>query len=63
MAGVPEFMLRKLFVKDSVKSDENGFSFALNNTFAPATITRFALTVDGKEVPQVDLSIQAGNGR
>jgi alpha-L-arabinofuranosidase len=62
MAGVPEFMLRKLFVKDSVKSDENGFSFALNNTFAPATITRFALTVDGKEVPQEDLSIQAGDG-
>lgn len=62
MAGVPEFMLRKLFVKDSVKTDENGFSFALNNTFAPATVTKFALTVDGKEVPQEDLRIQAGDG-
>ena len=62
MAGVPEFMLRKLFVKDSVKTDENGFSFASEQYFCPATVTRFALTVDGKEVPQEDLRIQAGDG-
>lgn len=62
MAGVPEFMLRKLFVKDSVRTDENGFSFALNNSFAPATVTKFSLTVNGKEVPQEALSIQAGDG-
>ena len=62
MAGVPEFLLRKLFVQDSLKMDENGFSFALNNTFAPATVTSFTLTVNGKVVPPEDLHIQAGTG-
>jgi hypothetical protein len=38
MPAVPEFILRKLFVQGSLQAHEDGFSFVLNNTFAPATV-------------------------
>ena len=47
MAIVPEFILRKLYVQESLKIEEAGFSFKLHNTFAPATIFGFQLDVDG----------------
>ena len=34
---IPEFILRKLFVRDSLKTHADGFSFALLNTFAPGS--------------------------
>ena len=37
MPAIPEFVLRKLFVPGSLKPVEGGFTFALNNTFAPVT--------------------------
>jgi alpha-N-arabinofuranosidase len=61
--AIPEFLLRKLYVQGSLKTSEDGFSFALRNTFAPATVTRFQLTVDGHPVPDEKLMIQAGDSR
>lgn len=57
--AVPEFILRKLYVQGSLKTQADGFSFALRNTFAPATVTHLGLEVDGKPVPSEALSIQA----
>ena len=62
MASVPEFILRKLYVPDSLTAHSGGFSFALNNSFAPATVTGFRLDVDGAPVPADRLRIQAGGG-
>lgn len=47
MPAIPEFVLRKLYVPDSLKSIEGGFTFELNNTFAPVTLTGLSLTLDG----------------
>ena len=47
MPPIPEFILRKLYVKDSLKIEPDGFSFALMNSYAPAKVTAFELRVDG----------------
>ncbi len=60
MPPVPEFILRKLIVKDSLKAQENGFSFAILNSLAPATLLGFALQVDGKTIASEKISLQAG---
>jgi alpha-N-arabinofuranosidase len=49
--AIPEFVLRKLVVPGSLKKKDNGFSFIINNTFAPATITRFELLNFNKPIP------------
>jgi alpha-N-arabinofuranosidase len=53
---MPEFLLRKLYMPGSLKIRPDGFDFALNNTFAPATMTGFQLEVDGQPVPPDRLS-------
>lgn len=58
MPPVPEFLLRNLFVKNSVKTDQDGFSFQLLNSLAPATILWFSLDVDGQTVPADRLTVQ-----
>lgn len=62
MPAVPEFILRKLYVKNSLLEQENGFSFSLNNTFAPATVTAFQLKVDGHPLEPPNLTLQVGGG-
>lgn len=59
---IPEFILRKLFVRDSLKTHADGFSFALLNTFAPGTITSLALHVDGRPAPADALVVQTQDG-
>ena len=59
--AIPEFILRKLFVQDSLKVGADDFQFALRNTFAPGTITALTLEVDGKPVPAANLMLQAEN--
>lgn len=61
MPTVPEFLLRKLIVKDSFKTDANGFSFAILNSFAPATLLGFSLQVGNQTIPPADLSLQSGS--
>ena len=51
MPAIPEFILRKLYVKDSLKIEPDGFSFALMNSYAPAKVTAFELRVDGQVAP------------
>ena len=46
MPAIPEFVLRKLYVTDSLKSHEGGFTFELNNSFAPVTLAGLSLTLD-----------------
>ena len=48
MPAIPEFLLRKLYVPDSLKLFEGGFTFELNNTFAPVTLTGLGLNVDSQ---------------
>ncbi|KAF0110766.1 MAG: alpha-N-arabinofuranosidase [Chloroflexi bacterium] len=49
--AIPEFVLRKLVVQGSLKKKGSGFSFILNNTFAPATIQRIELFVGDSKIP------------
>ena len=60
--AIPEFILRKLFVQGSFRTDAEGFSFALNITFAPATLMGLALEVDGQPVPPDRLALQIAPG-
>ena len=60
MPPFPEFLLRRLFVKDSLTSETNGFSFQLINSIAPATVLWFSMDVDGKTVLPQNLVLQMG---
>ena len=59
MAAIPEFILRKLYVPGSIQKDSAGFSFQLENTFAPATVSRFALRVGDQSIDPQALVIEA----
>ncbi len=58
MPAVPEFIIRRFYVKDSLKVEADGFSFALMNRLAPATVTGLRLQVNGQAVPLDQISIQ-----
>lgn len=60
--AIPEFILRKLIVPGSLKSSGSGFGFILLDTFAPATITAFALYVGKDEIPMANISISHDKG-
>lgn len=62
MPAVPEFILRKLYVKGSLQSEEDGFSFRLLNTFAPATFIDFAVEVDSKLIAGEHILLRAEGG-
>lgn len=51
MFSVPDYLLERIFVKDSLKNNESGFEFALRNVVDSGTLTRvMALDVDGQAV-------------
>lgn len=55
MPAVPAFMLKKLYLKGSLKNTDEGFQFLIRNTLAPGTITAvIPLTVDGVAYPLSD---------
>lgn len=60
--AIPEFVLRKLIVPGSLRSNDSGFEFALLNTFASATISHFSLSVAGKEIPLAAIRLYPSNG-
>ncbi|MCJ7624777.1 MAG: hypothetical protein MUO76_14850 [Anaerolineaceae bacterium] len=60
MVSVPEFILRKLFVKDSLKVEADGFSFKLKYNFAAGALSGFAIEVDGVAVEANKMSIYSG---
>lgn len=59
--AIPEFLLRKLYVPGSLKSNPEGFSFDLLNTFAPATIIAVGLEMGGQPIPADQLDLQLEN--
>lgn len=53
MIIVPEFLLRRLYVKGSLRNNEQGFQFQLKNTLGSGyAIELLPLIVDGSEVPK-----------
>ncbi len=57
---VPSFMLKKLYVKNSLKNTDDGFRFVLKNTLMDATIiTPVTLFVDSKLIPPETVTIAA----
>lgn len=54
MGSVPAFLLRKLYVKGSLKNTAAGFELTIQNTLASGTIIGLApLQVDGIQYPLV----------
>ncbi|HEY75068.1 MAG TPA: hypothetical protein G4O00_02660 [Thermoflexia bacterium] len=52
MPTIPPVILKRLYVKGSLKPEEDGLSLALKNTIAPGTIVRFeGLELDGQPIP------------
>ncbi|MGQ9517656.1 MAG: hypothetical protein ACUVT1_10330 [Anaerolineae bacterium] len=64
MPKVPAFLLKKLYVKDSLRSTDDGFVLTIKNTLAPGTITRVkAVMVDGREIPAERVAIGRGENQ
>ena len=55
---IPEFILHKLFDRESIQVQADGFSFTLRNTYAPGTVTGLELEVDGQLVPPESLVLR-----
>ena len=52
MVTVPAFLLRRLYVKESLKNNDSGFEFHLRNRLGSGYAHKlWPLTVDGAEVP------------
>lgn len=60
MPTVPEFLLRKLYVKDSLKDTPEGFTFQLENSFAPVNLHAFQLELDGKTLDVQSVTVTVG---
>lgn len=51
MPAIPPFILKKLYVKNSLQPQEDGFVLSLQNVIAPGTILGFrGLELDGQAV-------------
>lgn len=63
MPAVPSFMLKKLYVRGSLKNTAAGFELTLKNILAPGTITGLdSLKVDGHEVALENIRVLSGSG-
>jgi beta-fructofuranosidase len=58
MPSVPEFLLRKLYVKDSLKCLPDGFEFQLNNTLTAVAVTSLNITTDNQPIPILKLFLK-----
>ena len=55
MLSVPSFLLRKLYVKDSLQNTSKGISFRLRNSLGSGYAEQMSpLTLDGREIPLED---------
>jgi len=62
MSSVPVFLLKKLYVKGSLKNTATGFELAIQNTIAPATLVSLGpLRVDGVEYPLAQTTVLLPN--
>jgi hypothetical protein len=63
MPAIPPFVLKKLYVKGSLRTEDDGFALDLKNTIAPATITAFTgLDVDGQAIAPAQVTLVPPNG-
>lgn len=63
MSSLPVFLLKKLYVKGSLKNTASGFELAIQNTLAPGTIVgMLPVVVDGKEYPLEHTKVVVGDG-
>jgi hydroxymethylglutaryl-CoA reductase (NADPH) len=64
MGSVPAFLLKKLYVKGSLKNTATGFAFTIQNTLAPGTIVDLgSLQVDGVAYPPEKVKVGLPDGR
>lgn len=64
MSSVPVFLLKKLYVKGSLKNTAAGFELSIQNTLAPGTIVGMApLQVDGVEQPLDQTRVVLADGK
>ena len=58
MPAIPPFLLKKLYAKGSLHTEEDGFVLDLKNSIAPGTITAFTgLDVDGRAVEPAQVTL------
>lgn len=58
MPVIPEAILRKLIVKNSLANTTEGFTFQIKNSLSPVTVHGFSIQVGANEVPPNSVSIQ-----
>ena len=64
MSSVPVFLLKKLYVKGSLKNTATGFELAIQNNLAPGTIVGLApLRIDGAEFPLAQTTVLLPDGK
>ncbi|MGB9879480.1 MAG: C-glycoside deglycosidase beta subunit domain-containing protein [Anaerolineae bacterium] len=64
MGSVPAFLLKKLYVKGSLKNTATGFEFTIQNTLAPGTIVDLgSLQVDGVTYQPEQVRVILSDGR
>ncbi len=60
---IPQFILRKLYKKGSLKNTDNGIEFILENSLASATITKInRISAGNKDIPLPQIEIKGGSG-
>ncbi len=63
MPAIPPVLLKKLYVKGSLRAEGSAFALELQNTIAPATILGLqALELDGVPVPLQQVEIVEAGG-
>lgn len=61
MPAIPPFMLKKLYVKGSLRLEEGSLALDMTNPIAPGTILAFrGLEIDGQAVPLEGLTVAPG---
>lgn len=63
MPAIPPVILKKLYVKNSLRAEGDGFVLSLQNPIAPGVIQGFkGLTLDGKAVPIEQVEVVSADG-
>jgi len=63
MGSVPAFLLKRLYVKGSLKNTATGFALTIQNTLAPGTIVGLdPLQIDGVSYPLQQTTATLPNG-
>ena len=60
---IPQFILRRLYKKGSLRNTDIGIEFILENSLASATITKInRISADNKDIPLPQIEIKGGSG-